>query len=423
MLVTSGLTAMTPAVVSAFALTRGGCRTVDRPPHGLHAISMQAHDAPSSSSKSAPTLTLPSRRTALLSALVATAALLSGADTSGAVDTSDALVFAVKQTSDPARPYGLLATPEKLLLDKLALNNVVFLGEHHNKADDHTLQAKIIGGLAERRSNSIAVGLEMVQEQFQWALDAYIKGDIKDDAAAEKALYDGVEWAERWQWSYENYLPVFRLARARKIPLIALNVDSAAMEKVRFGGFENLPQKDRDLYVDDKKGFIAFAKTPGFVDYVEKVVMPSYDFHANMGLLGTNPNRANFYSSRILWDEGMSNVARRFLQKDDDQKLMVILEGADHVKFGMGSVGRMKRMAPSFQVASVLLNPTSVDSLTEKDEAPLTLQMPYGGQVMSGAVQGAAQTRPKGVLGLADYLWFSSPPTTSLVPVSMRSVA
>jgi hypothetical protein len=31
---------------------------------------------------------------------------------------------------------------------------------------------------------------------------------------------------------------------------------------------------------------------------------------------------------------------------------MVVLEGADHVKYGMGSVGRMKRMAPSFQVVA-----------------------------------------------------------------------
>jgi len=360
----------------------------------------------------------------VLSALILASSLFMGAQTSSAVDTStDARVFTVQQTTDPARPYTLMATPEKLLLDKLAKNNVIFLGEHHNKADDHTLQAKIIAGLAERRGGDLAVGLEMVQEQFQWALDSYINRDIRDDVAAEKALYDGVEWAERWQWSYENYLPVFRLARAQKIPLIALNVDSAAMEKVRFGGFESLPQKDRDLYVDDKKGFIAFAKTPGFVDYVEKVVMPSYAFHADMGLLGKNPNRANFYSSRILWDEGMSNVARRFLQKDNDKKLMVILEGADHVKFGMGSVGRMKRMAPSFQVASVLLNPTTVDSLTDDDEEqPLALQMAYGGQVIAGA-EGTSQTKPKGVLGLADYLWFSSPPTNALIPAALRKVA
>ena len=34
----------------------------------------------------------------------------------------------------------------------------------------HTVQAKIIAGLAERRGGDLAVGLEMVQEQFQVCL-------------------------------------------------------------------------------------------------------------------------------------------------------------------------------------------------------------------------------------------------------------
>jgi hypothetical protein len=32
-------------------------------------------------------------------------------------------------------------------------------------------------------------------------------------------------------------MPVFRMARAQGLRLVALNVASAAMEKVRFGGF------------------------------------------------------------------------------------------------------------------------------------------------------------------------------------------
>ena len=242
-------------------------------------------------------------------------------------------------------------------------------------------------------------------------------------AAAEKALYQGVEWAERWQWSFQGYMPVFRMARAQGLRLVALNVNSAAMEKVRFGGFENLPQEDRDEYVDDKKGFIAFSQTPGFVDYVQKVVMPSYEFHARMGLLGANPSQANFYSSRILWDEGMSNIAARFLKKGGGKKLMVIMEGADHVKFGMGSVGRMKRLAPTFQVASVLLNPTSVDTLAKTPDAsaPLVLEMTFGEQKVQTA-DGASKTKPKGALCLADYLWFTSPPSSSLIPPALRSV-
>jgi uncharacterized iron-regulated protein len=44
-------------------------------------------------------------------------------------------------------------------------------------------QAQIIGGLAERRGKgNVMIGLEMVQTQFQPVLDAYVNGDIKDEA-------------------------------------------------------------------------------------------------------------------------------------------------------------------------------------------------------------------------------------------------
>ena len=343
-----------------------------------------------------------------------------------------ATTFAVHQTEDPARPFVVTAEKEKELLNAMAANDVVFLGEHHNKASDHALQAKIISGIAERRgTGNVAVGLEMVQQQFQSALDKYIGREIAEDAAAERALYDGVEWAERWQWSFEDYLPVFRLAREKSIPLIALNVDSDAMARVRFGGLESLTQAERDLYVQDKKGFIAFSKTPGFIDYVEKIIMPSYSLHARMGLLGKNPSQANFYSSRILWDEGMSTLAYRFLRKTEaappeQKQMMVVLEGADHVKFSMGSVGRMKRMAPALKVASVLLNPTPVDTRLDSaqgdGEAPLAISFAYGGQVVTDR-DGVIKERVKGVVGVADYLWFSSPPTLGLLPAGLRSLA
>jgi len=47
----------------------------------------------------------------------------------------------------------------------------------------HFDQAQIIGGLAERRGKgNVMIGLEMVQTQFQPVLDAYVNGDIKDEA-------------------------------------------------------------------------------------------------------------------------------------------------------------------------------------------------------------------------------------------------
>jgi uncharacterized iron-regulated protein len=81
-----------------------------------------------------------SRRRLLLSAIISTAALFSGVDQS-ALARESASIFALQPTSDSARPFLVIATQEEKILDELAKKDVVFLGEHHNKAEDHDLQA------------------------------------------------------------------------------------------------------------------------------------------------------------------------------------------------------------------------------------------------------------------------------------------
>ena len=54
-----------------------------------------------------------------------------------------------------------------------------------------------------------------------------------DDSAAERLLLEEVQWAARWQWPSGPYMPVFRLARELGLPLVALNVDDASLDRVR----------------------------------------------------------------------------------------------------------------------------------------------------------------------------------------------
>mmetsp|Transcript_19524 Transcript_19524/g.45343 ORF Transcript_19524/g.45343 Transcript_19524/m.45343 type:complete len:397 (+) Transcript_19524:2-1192(+) len=351
---------------------------------------------------------------ALLTAAVAGSSVI-GAPGGASAEDAGAKAFELVPTKDERWALGgFTENGETELLSGLASCDVVFLGEHHNQADDHLLQAKIVEGIAARKPGGVMIGLEMVQVQYQNALDEYIASTLPDKEA-DAALFEGVQWATRWQWSFEGYLPLLQLARREKIPLVALNVDSETLAKVRFGGLEMLSEAEKDVYVDDRKGFISFSKVPGFMGYVQEVVMPSYEFHASMGLLGPNPKQANFYSSRVLWDEGMSNIALRSVEKNPG-KTMVVIEGADHVKYRLGSVGRMERMAKTrnlqnFKVKSVLLNPTAYDSLIEDSSQPLALASAF-------TPAGAPQAGP--AYPLADFIWFSSVPPLSLVPAEAR---
>jgi len=337
-------------------------------------------------------------------------------DTSPAMANSEnsntATTFEVIETGNAAQPCVLGAFTkqgEEKLLDSLSSCNVVFLGEHHDRAQDHVLQARILEGISDRKGKgNVCVGLEMVQVQYQSALDEYINNQEVSEEAAEKKLFENTKWEERWNWPFDRYLPVFRAARKRGIALVAVNVNSEALAKVRLGGLQGLDASERDLYVSDKKGFIEFGKTAGFRKYVDDVVLPSYDFHARMGLLGTDPSPARFYASRILWDEAMANLALKFLEDKSPATTMVMMEGADHVKYRRGTVGRIERLAkflnkPNFKARSVLLNPSATDTLQDGD-APISLALKYDG----------------GAMPVADYVWFSSSPSNTLVPPSLQ---
>lgn len=49
----------------------------------------------------------------------------------------------------------------------------------------------------------MAIGLEMVEQQFQVALDNYINKVESDDAVAERTLRETTEWDVRWPAPFE----------------------------------------------------------------------------------------------------------------------------------------------------------------------------------------------------------------------------
>jgi len=310
----------------------------------------------------------------------------------------------------------------------------LWLGEHHNSAKDHQLQADFVRSihrlrqkeLVDTSNGNMSVGLEMVQVQFQSALDAYIAKKISADEM--KSL---VQWDKRWSWSFEGYLPVFETCRELKIPLVALNVDSEDLGLVESGGFPNLPRERLQKYISDPAGFALFASSPYYKTYVDYVISPSYDMHQRMGILRSTITGqqleedmpfARFFSGRILWDEGMASNAYKWTKAN--RGLMIGLVGADHVKFNAGIPGRYQRMAADEQLGciSVILNPSLIDTrpsgsvsmmsnsaASASGASGLTLQLRYLKRgVDVGSFESRESSNTGGVLALADYIVISS---------------
>jgi hypothetical protein len=72
-------------------------------------------------------------------------------------------------------------------------------------------------------------------------------------------------------------------------------------------------------------------------EVARRVIMPSYQFHVENNLLGTNPNPETFFAARILWDESIASSAARYVVQRKATTgapcTIVCLCGADHVKF------------------------------------------------------------------------------------------
>lgn len=303
---------------------------------------------------------------------------------------------------------------EKRMLKDIAKNaNAVFIGEHHESPQDHELQASIISRLLKDRKE-LAIGVEMVQQKFQPALDAYISKQIKDIELADKELFETTEWTKHWPWEFESYFPVLHLAREKGISLVALNIDSETMNKVKENGLDGLSPEEKEKLVSDPKGFINAVTNKGFKYYADRVILSSFEDDVKRGVFpATMQGKANFFAARILQDEAIANRMAQYLQ-DNPKALMVTILGADHVKFGYGSSWRLERLMSSaaavpLESRTILLNPSAKDSLSLS--TTLRLRLGNNGE------------REEFSKPLANLLIFSSSPRVNLLTHPLNPVS
>ncbi|CBJ27968.1 conserved unknown protein [Ectocarpus siliculosus] len=321
------------------------------------------------------------------------------------------LAYRIEYT-DPPTTVPFPRDTEPNLVKEIAGQGLVFFGVHGEDAPDPALAADVIGKLSASLKNQAAIGLEQVEMQFQPALDSYVAGgdqggDGKDEDldSADAELARATQWAERCAFPFENFLPLFHLARRRGLPMVALGVDSEKVFDVMQNGMDSLGEDDRNAYVSDFKGFVTYVRDKGFQVYADKLIFPSYDRLKEAGLLGSKPpTKPNFFAARILADEAVASKAVDWATDNKGLKLFVV-QREDHVKFGFGASGRAARIAKSLgaemPTKSVLINPTAEGSLSQSRSLRLALE--YADDLQNG--------KP-----LANYLWFSKSPKVNQIP-------
>lgn len=201
---------------------------------------------------------------------------------------------------------------------------VIYVGERHTNYEDHKVQLEIIMELFQR-GKKFAIGMEMFQRPFQKALDDYLSGAI-----SEKEFLKASEYFKRWKFDYYLYREIVEFAKAKGIPVIALNLREEIVKKVSEGGLDSLTQEEKkeipqDIDMPDE-------------DYKERVKR-AFQLHATSHI----KNFDYFFQSQTLWDETMAHSIAQFMANNPDYQ-MVVLAGEQHIIFSSGIPKRAFRL-------------------------------------------------------------------------------
>jgi len=209
------------------------------------------------------------------------------------------------------------------LIAALAKRRVVFIGETHDRYEDHLAQWAIVTGL-HARGLPLAIGLECFQQPFQHALDDYVAGRLD-----EANLLRRTEYFARWGFDYRLYRPLLRFARQHGIPLIALNLEREFTDRIAQVGIAGLSAAERArLPADLDRGDAAYRAhlEQVFAQHPQK---PGADF-------------ARFLEVQVAWDEGMAARAVAALRAHPERHL-IVMAGVGHIEYGRGIPRRVQR--------------------------------------------------------------------------------
>jgi uncharacterized iron-regulated protein len=132
------------------------------------------------------------------------------------------------------------------LLARLRLADYVLLGEKHDNADHHRLQASVIQSLA-REGAGPTVAFEMLSEDDRPALDTWRRLRPED----VEALGEMLDWSHNGWPPWEIYRPIFAAIVARQLAIEPANLSKQQLARLRRSGIAGLgDETKRKLALD-----------------------------------------------------------------------------------------------------------------------------------------------------------------------------
>lgn len=112
---------------------------------------------------------------------------------------------------------GYRVSTRKKLLEKASRSDLVLIGDYHTYQQAQRTALRLLRELV-REKREFTLGLELVSSRHQRYVDLFMRGKIPVKEFLKKIDYD-----KNWGFPWEHYAPLFELAQAHGIRVIALN--------------------------------------------------------------------------------------------------------------------------------------------------------------------------------------------------------
>ncbi len=263
-------------------------------------------------------------------------------------------------------PTGLKMTPDQVV-EMIAGDRVIYVGEMHNNVHAHRVQLQIIKALQQRFPGSVAIGMEMFRESQQAVLDRWTKGELSEPEFLKES-----RWYENWSSDFGYYRDILVFARENRLDVIGLKPSEEQERLVRMTDWADL--------------------TP-----VEKALLPQIgeeDPYQRASIdaifAGHKPTEGMLKAFRriqTLWEETMAQHAAGYLTGPAGQgKHLVVIAGAGHLEYGFGIPKKvLRRLAVPYAIII-----TQAIAIPEEKREQLTMEI----------------TLPELPLLKADFIWW-----------------
>lgn len=239
------------------------------------------------------------------------------------------------------------------IIERAGLSDAVFLGEQHDDAAAHSLQAEIFRRVQEKygAERKVTLSLEMFERDVQTVLDEYLA-----DLITEKKFLDD---ARPWGNYRTDYRPLVEFAKEKHLNVIAANAPRRYVNMVSRGGRTAL-----------EKLSPAAKRWLAPLPYAEASNAYAAKFNSLMGATGDAVNPHNsLLDSQSLWDATMADSIAEQLKREK-KSLVVNLNGSFHSENRLGIVEHLLKYRPQTKILVVTM--LYADDFKNFDQSKMT---------------------------------------------------